>query len=241
MLEPIAKYGIPAILDILGPKARILEAGAGTGRISIPLLERGVDLIGCDLSSKMLHRLQEKSPSARIVQVDATHLPFPSAHFDNVLTVHVLHLIPSWREVLREFRRVLISGGAYINAKTWASVGNPVGDQLRTHWREWLAEHGESGQHPGVQDNDQLFQELRSLGAEVKEVEVVRFSDSYILREELDRFAARTYSYTWDIPESIFDPSVRELRGWAEGQFGGLDQEITDEVRFAMDVARFPG
>jgi SAM-dependent methyltransferase len=241
MLEPIAKYGIPAILNILGPKARILETGAGTGRISIPLMEHGTDLIGCDLSSKMLNRLQEKAPSARIVQADATSLPFPSAHFDNVLTVHVLHLIPSWREVLREFRRVLVPGGAYLNAKTWASVGNPVGDQLRTHWREWLAERGVSGRHPGVQDQDELFQELRALGAEVSEVDVVRFSDSYILGEELDRFASRTYSYTWDIPEVIFDASVRDLRDWAGAQFGSFDQKIEDEVRFAIDVARFPG
>lgn len=241
MLEPIAKYGIPAILEIVGPNARILEAGAGTGRISIPLLERGADLIGCDLSSKMLNRLQEKDPSARIVQADATQLPFPSAHFDNVLTVHVLHLIPTWREVLREFRRVLVPGGEYLNAKTWASVGNQIGDQLRTHWREWLAERSVSGQHPGVQDNDQLFQELRSLGAEVNEVEVVRFSEPYILGEEVDRFAARNYSYTWDVPEAIFDASVRDLRTWAEAQFGSLDQQITDEVRFAIDVVRFPG
>jgi len=241
LLEPIAKYGIPAILDILKPQARVLEVGAGTGRISIPLLEHGADLIGCDLSSRMLNRLQEKAPSARILQADATHLPFPSAHFDNVLTVHVLHLIPSWREVLREFKRVLVPGGAYLNAKTWASVGLPIGEKLRQFWRNWLAERGVSGRHPGVQDQDELFQELRSLGAEVAEVEVVRFSDSYILREELDRFASRTYSYTWDIPDAIFEASVRELRSWAEAEFGSLDQQIEDEVRFAIDVARFPG
>jgi SAM-dependent methyltransferase len=241
MLEPIAEYGIPAILDIVASKARILEVGAGTGRISIPLMERGADLIGCDLSSRMLARLQEKAPSARILQADATQLPFPNEHFDNVLTVHVLHLIPLWREVLREFKRVLVRGGTYLNAKTWASGGNTVGDQLRTHWRAWLEERGENGRHPGVQDNDELFQELRSLGAEVTEVEVVRFNDSYVLREELDRFAARTYSYTWDIPEAIFDASVRDLRTWTEAQFGSLDLQVVDEVRFAIDVARFPG
>ena len=240
-LEPIAKYGIPAIHNIIGSGARVLEAGAGTGRISIPLLERGVDLIGCDLSSKMLKRLQEKAPSASILQEYATHLPLTTAHFDYVLTVHVLHLIPSWREVLREFKRVLIPGGAYLNAKTWAAVGNPIGEQIRKFWRDWLAERGSNGRHPGVQDQDELFQELRSLGAEVDEVEVVRFSDPYILREELDRFAARTASYTWDIPDAIFDESVRALRAWVEAEFGSLDQQVEDEVRFAIDVARFPG
>ncbi len=121
--ESIAKPGVQAILDITGPKARILDVGTGTGRISIPVLKQGLDLIGCDLSSKMLMRLQEKFPSARIAQSDASALPFPSACFDIVLTAHVLHLIPTWREALREFQRVLVPGGAYLNLKTWANVG----------------------------------------------------------------------------------------------------------------------
>jgi len=238
--EPIATHGIPAILNTIGPKARILEVGAGTGRISIPLLERGADLIGCDLSSLMLRRLQEKSPLARILRADATQLPFPTAHFEGVLTVHVLHLIPAWRDVLREFKRVLVPGGTYLNAKTGSPVGTPVGDRIRQFWRGWLAERGADGTHPGLQDQNELSQELRTLGAEVSELEVVRFMDPYTLREELDRFASRTYSYTWDIPDAIFDLSIKELRSWMEGEFGDLDRKIEDEFRFVIDVARFP-
>src|SRR5215510_15678751 len=113
LLEPI-KHGLQTILDIISPKARVLDVGTGTGRISIPLLERGLDLIGCDISSKMLRRLQDKFPAARIAQADASLLPFPNNQFDAVLTVHVMHLIPPWREALREFRRVLAPGGTYL-------------------------------------------------------------------------------------------------------------------------------
>src|SRR5512143_2888443 len=113
--EAIAKAGIQALVDIIGTSSHILEVGAGTGRISIPLLERGLDLIGCDLSSRMLLRLKEKFPSAPIAQSDASQLPFPKAAFDVVMTVHVLHLIPPWRESLREFRRVLKPEGLYLN------------------------------------------------------------------------------------------------------------------------------
>jgi ubiquinone/menaquinone biosynthesis C-methylase UbiE len=58
LFEPIAKHGLQAILDITGPNARILDVGTGTGRISVPLLERGMDLIGCDISSAMLSLTQ---------------------------------------------------------------------------------------------------------------------------------------------------------------------------------------
>src|SRR5262245_2671448 len=138
LFEPIAKHGIQAILDLTGPSARILDVGTGTGRISVPLLQRGADLIGCDISSKMLSRLQEKLPSARIAQADASLLPFPTAKFDVVLTVHVMHLIPPWREALREFQRVLKPNGTYLNVKTWAPAGVSVREQIRDYWRQWL-------------------------------------------------------------------------------------------------------
>ena len=239
LLEPIAKHGIQAIFDITGTKARVLDVGTGTGRISIPLLERGLDLIGCDLSAKMLRRLQEKLPSAGIVQSDASRLPFPSAHFDVVLTVHVLHLIPSWREALREFRRVLRPEGTYLNVKTWDAVGTSIRGQLRGFWRRWLRTQGVNAYLTGLQSNAQSLPELQSLGARLTEVDVVHYPLTFTLREELERFATRVYSDAWDIPDAVFDASLKELRNWVEHEYGDLDQQLEDEVRFVIDVARF--
>jgi ubiquinone/menaquinone biosynthesis C-methylase UbiE len=241
LLEPIASHGMQAILDITGPGARVLEVGAGTGRISIPLLERGLDLIGCDLSSQMLRRLQGKLPSARIAQSDAVYLPFPAASFDNVLTAHVLHLIPSWREVLREFRRVLRPGGAYLNVSTWAPVGVSVSVKIREFWRGWISANGVNAGHTGARTPEELLQELHSLRAVLKEVEVIRFPYSFNLREEIERFESRVYSETWEIPDALFDASMKELRVWAKDELGTLDQQIEDQVRFVINVARFKG
>jgi SAM-dependent methyltransferase len=239
--ESIAKPGIQAILDITGPRARVLDVGTGTGRISVPLLKEGLDLIGCDLSTKMLMRLQEKFPSASIAQADASALPFPGAHFMFVLTVHVLHLIPSWREVLREFQRVLAPGGAYLNITTWGSTGNSTGERLRVHWRNWLAAQGLKAGNPGIQGRDQLIAELQSLGAQLTEVEVLRYPLVFTLRDELERFASRIYSDSWEIPDALFEASIQELRAWVEQEFGNLDGPVRDEVRFSIDIARFAG
>jgi SAM-dependent methyltransferase len=239
--ESIAEPGMQAILDITGPKARTLEIGTGTGRIGIPLLERGLDLIGCDLSSKMLRRLHEKFPAARIAQADATLLPFPTSHFEVVLTVHVLHLIPSWRDVLREIRRVLVPEGTYLNVTTWGSAGISIREQLRVHWRDWLATRGLMVRNPGMQDHVDFAQAVQSQGGHLTEIEVLRYPLRFVLREELERYASRILSDSWDIADDIFEDSVQDLRIFAEHEYGTLDQELEDEVRFFIDVVRFEG
>lgn len=239
LFEPIATHGVQAILELIGPSARVLDVGTGTGRISVPLLERGVDLIGCDLSVKMLRRLQEKLPSACIAQADASLLPFPTAHFDFVMTVHVLHLIPPWREALREFKRVLKPEGAYFNVKTWEAVGTSMRGEIREFWRSWLKAHGVNAYLTGVQRNAESLPELQSLGAQVTELEVIRYPLKFTLREELERFASRVYPDAWDVPDLLFETSIQELRIWASHEYGDLDQPRADEVRFVIDVARF--
>jgi len=237
-LEVMATQGIQALLDASGPQARILEVGAGTGRISIPLLERGADLIGCDLSTKMLSRQHEKYPSARLVQSDAVFLPFPSDHFDALITVHVMHLIGPWREALCEFKRVLKTGGVFLNVSTYQSVGSSFRDNMRDHWRDWLKSQGINTDHPGAR-NVEVNAELRLLGANLDEVEAVRFSHTYTLRDELDRFANRIFSDTWSVDESIYQLSLEDLRAWTIQEYGDLDREREDTVRFVFDIARF--
>lgn len=241
LFEPIAKHGLQAIVDLTGPNVRILDVGTGTGRISVPLLERGLDLIGCDISSKMLSRLLEKFPSARISQADASRLPFPTTHFDAVLTVHVLHLIYPWREALREFRRVLKPGGVYLNIKTWASApaGVSIREKIRTYWRDWLQAQAVMVRHVGIQDHAEFLQEMKTMDGHWTEVEVIRYPLAFTLREELDRFASRVSSDMWDVPDAIFDASLIELRSWVSSEFGDLDEQRADDVRFVIDVVRF--
>ncbi len=237
--EPTATHGIQAILDIIGPDALILDAGTGTGRISIPLLERGARLVGCDLSMKMQRRLQGKFSSALLAQADIAYLPYRTDYFDAVLTAHVMHLVGPWREALREFRRVLKPDGAYLNVRTYETVGLSIRDQLRDFWRSWVIAQGIDVRQPGVQNRTELLQELKIMGAYVMDVEVVRYPHVYTLREELERYQTRVYSDTWKIPDDIFEESVHELHARIAGDYGGLDQQLEEEVQFAIDVARF--
>ncbi len=228
-----------ALLEAAGEGARILEVGTGTGRISIPLLERGADLIGCDLSRGMLSRQREKYPAARLVQSDAACLPFPSNQFGAVLVVHVMHLIGPWKEALREFKRVLKPGGVFLNVGTYEPVGKSIRRKIRVHWRDWLKSQGVEAGHPGPQSHDELRDELRSMGARLKEVEVIRFPHVYTLRSVLNRYETRVHSDSWSVPEGLYQASLADLRDWVVREFGDLDQEIEETNRFVFDAAYF--
>jgi len=66
--ELYADYDPSAVdlLQELAGQGRILELGIGTGRIAIPLHQRGLRVAGLDASKAMLDRLQAKSDSAGI-------------------------------------------------------------------------------------------------------------------------------------------------------------------------------
>jgi hypothetical protein len=90
-----------------------------------------------------------------------------------------------------------------------------------------------------VRSQAEVSEELRLLGAEVSELEPARFTDTIHLRTELDHFANRLYSETWDIPDDLFDASILALRQWTEQEYGDLDQQVVDQVRIVIHVARF--
>jgi ubiquinone/menaquinone biosynthesis C-methylase UbiE len=238
-IEATTEAGIRSLLEAAGAGAHILEVGTGTGRISIPLLERGANLIGCDISAKMLARQREKYSAARLVQSDAAHLPFPSGDFDAVLGVHVMHLIGPWQEALREFKRVLRPGGVFLNVSTHETVGKSARGEMHEHWREWVRERGFETRHPGAQTIKEVRSEVESMGGRWKEVEVVRFPQSYTMRRELDRYEGRIFSMSWSVPDGLYQQSLVDLREWVAHHYGDLDQEITDTSHFLFDAVHF--
>jgi ubiquinone/menaquinone biosynthesis C-methylase UbiE len=238
--ETVATAGIQAILTVAGEAARILDVGTGTGRISVPLLTHGADLVGCDLSLKMMGLLRQKFPLSRLAQADASQLPFPAGYFDALLTCHVMHLVGPWRQALREYRRVLKPAGVYINAYT-ERIGESIRRRIREFWEAQVASFGSLTERPGARDDDELRAELAIMGAGLQKLEVVRFSRSVTPRGVIQRIADRTQSSTWYIPDEQFEASLRALWEWAADEFDDLDHDYSEEAEFVLDVARFSG
>jgi ubiquinone/menaquinone biosynthesis C-methylase UbiE len=96
------------VIDVLegeiGNK-KALDLGIGTGRFTHPLQERGINVVGLDISDAMLSQAQKKGVR-NIVKGDAERLPFLDFEFEMILSVHLLHLVKDTNSILKEIKRV---------------------------------------------------------------------------------------------------------------------------------------
>lgn len=117
---------VEAVLDVLdglaGPDTRpgrVLELGAGTGRLAVPLGARGHLVVAVDASLAMLGRLAAKLRDGRVVPVAADMAVLPLAGgFDLVFvafnTLFNLADTAAQRACLAEVARVLGPGGRLV-------------------------------------------------------------------------------------------------------------------------------
>src|SRR5262245_60234363 len=60
---------VAALYDLAGG-GPVLEFAVGTGRLAVPLAERGLEVVGVDISPEMLAKMTEKSPAVTAVEGD---------------------------------------------------------------------------------------------------------------------------------------------------------------------------
>jgi ubiquinone/menaquinone biosynthesis C-methylase UbiE len=104
-------------------RPRLLDLGAGSGRVGWPFVVAGDDYIGVDVSSGMLQEFAQRAAargevSPRLVQADGQHLPFRDATFDIVMLIQIFGGLRGWRRLIAEARRVLRPVGALIVGRT---------------------------------------------------------------------------------------------------------------------------
>lgn len=101
-------------LGRIGPAARVLELGCGTGEFTQRVARAGARLVALDLSGELLARARDKiGKGASFLRANAHVLPFSDASFDAVYGCSVLHHLDA-EIALREVRRVLRPGGRLV-------------------------------------------------------------------------------------------------------------------------------
>ena len=112
-------YERPAMLELLGEVEglKVLDVGCGSGVLTHRLLEAGASVIGIDASLEMLERAKARVGRDAQLQVHDLHDPLdwlPDETIDVVVASLVIHYVREWRPVLREFRRILRTGGRLV-------------------------------------------------------------------------------------------------------------------------------
>lgn len=95
-------------------RGRVLDVACGTGE-NFPHLPEDVDLVGVDLSPRMLagakRRARDLGVEADLYRMDATSLEFPDDSFDTVISSFSTCTFPEPVETLTEMARVCRSDG----------------------------------------------------------------------------------------------------------------------------------
>lgn len=118
-------------LAALAGGGRVLEFGVGTGRIALPLAERGLDVWGVDGSQGMLDRLREKVGGQRVTTICGDFGTCTAeGMFDVVvLLVNTIYAMPTQDDQVHCFAnaaRHLAPGGRFV-IEAWVPDPPPRG------------------------------------------------------------------------------------------------------------------
>jgi len=232
-----------AVLSVVdgGSRPRILDVGAGAGRIGWPFVAAGDDYVGVDLSFGMLSgflqraacggALQGRAP--RLVRADGRRLPFPDAAVDAVLMIQVFGGVRDWRPLVSEARRVLRPWGALVLGRTRAPE-HGVDRRMKQRLASILSDIGVD---PGNNRRDEVEAALDAVARSTQSLIAASWRVDRTPREFLERH--RTGARFAALPELVKEEALRQLADWAAGSFGSLDVVCSEPHAFELRVFKF--
>jgi SAM-dependent methyltransferase len=230
------------LADLLADELRghqpCLEIGVGTGRIALPLHDRGIALVGIDLARPMLDRLVANAGGHSpfpLVHGDVTRLPLGDGVMGSVIASHLLHLVSGWRQAVDEAMRVVRPEGAL-----YADFGGGAPTPWSAPTEEVFRRRGIVRHRPGVSTPDEVSDHLGSPSA-VRRLPALTVTVRRTLRLDLDEWERQIHSWTWAYTAEQMSEGCDDVRAWAAGEGWPLDREVELERSvqwWAFDSAR---
>jgi len=224
-----------AVLDALGAasRPRLLDLGAGSGRIGRAFVSAGDDYVGVDLSLGMLRQFARRGDiggrAPRLAQADGERLPFADATFDAVLLIQVFGGLDEWRPFVGEARRVLRSSGTLVLGRT-AMPEDGVDGRLKERLDAILADMAVVHEKQNTREHVQRW--LGSTAGGGAPVAAAAWDAERTPRGFLERH--RTGARFSRLPEPIKDEALSCLAAWALTEFGSLDARQTERHTFEL-------
>ena len=213
---------IPMLVAELPRVGRCLEIGIGTGRMALPLVRAGIDIVGVDISPAMLRKLVEnaRGEAPPLVVADATRLPFAAGSFECAIAAHVFHLIAGWTTAVTELERVLIPGGVLLAAR---------GDNARAEWQRrvrqrFFEEAAVPRWPPGMDRLEELDALMAERGATVRRVPEIISHETATIDSVVATLESGTWSALWTVAPADLERAAAATRRWAGREIGELDE-----------------
>ncbi len=177
----------------------ILDAGVGTGRFAAPLHESGFQIIGVDISAKMMSKAREKGAND-LIRASISELPLRNKTVDATLIVHTLHLVKDWKVTVKELGRVTRTAVISPVETTETDVISDSYHTLRTKLGYPL--HRFDG---GERKLAEIVEpkEVIPIFVKVEEAE---------MEEDISAYERRMWTVTWDLPENVHRQIIAQLR-----------------------------
>jgi SAM-dependent methyltransferase len=186
---------------------RVLDLGAGTGKLTALLAELGADVTAVEPDESMLTELRRQAPSVRALHGPAEDIPLPDGSVDAVLCGQSLHWFDLSRAV-PEIARVLTSGG--VLGAMWNS------DDDRVPWVAGLRDVAEAAAAPTLSGHRE---ELAGYGPaqfspQFGPVERAEFENSQPHTADSLIAAMCTHSQVLVMPSAERDPLLGRIRAY---------------------------
>ena len=212
--------------------ARVLEIGAGTGRIGKAFVAAGDFYVGVDTSLAMLREFPATSDNCVLAQADGRELPFHDGSFDVVLLFQVLSSVDDWRGVLKEVRRVLRPRGCVAVGHT-VSPESGIDAQLKRRLTAILSEMQVESHIPEKSRRQALAwlgsSSVRHVRSQAVSWNINTTPQEFLLRHSTGaRFAA--------LPAPVREQALQKLRAWAETEFGSTDAQFQESRSIELDI-----
>jgi ubiquinone/menaquinone biosynthesis C-methylase UbiE len=206
----------------LAPGARVLDIGAGTGRVSLALADLGCDVVALDPALPMLYELRRKAAGPRLARAavgEGARLPFTASMFDAVVIARLLYLVTDWRAVLDAARDVLAPGGCVLHEWANGETDEPW-VRIREKARGLFQDAGiEVPFHPGARTEGEVDAYILGLGFTRSGCVSGGAGPETTLREFLHRLVTAELSYIWNVPIHVQQACLPHLQQWSEDTF----------------------
>jgi SAM-dependent methyltransferase len=113
----------------LAPRARVLDVGAGTGKLTRGLVALGFDVVAVEPGGAMLEQLREAVAEAETVEAPAESIPLPAASVGGAFAGQAFHWFDPAR-ALPELHRVIEPGGGLALLWNWWDERDPLQREL---------------------------------------------------------------------------------------------------------------